>query len=107
MKLDWSLAGQRDNAGGACFTIALPPSPVNRLRIEFVVGDKSIVPFLDNRWWRFRLTSGPYCGFQQGVVLGRRQAEFHDVLAGSELGPVAAGWRQNSEALTYLLKPSA
>ncbi len=34
MKFDWSLVGQRDAAGGASFTLALPPSPVNRLRIE-------------------------------------------------------------------------
>ena len=34
MKFDWSLAGQRSAAGGVSFAIALPPSPVNRLRIE-------------------------------------------------------------------------
>ncbi len=34
MKFDWSLAGQTDAAGGVSFAIALPPSPVNRLRIE-------------------------------------------------------------------------
>src|SRR5208283_2531960 len=31
LKFDWSLAGQPDTAGNVNFTVALPPSPVNRL----------------------------------------------------------------------------
>jgi len=34
MKFDWSLAGHPDPTGGVSFAIALPPSPVNRLRVE-------------------------------------------------------------------------
>jgi hypothetical protein len=45
MKFDWSLAGQRDPAGGASFSIALPPSPVNRLRIELPV---ELAPAIDH-----------------------------------------------------------
>ena len=66
MKLDWSLAGQMDAAGGVNFAIALPPSPVNRMLVELPAGwtptvDRGIVSDegpVDGDFHRFRLDLG-------------------------------------------------
>jgi hypothetical protein len=44
MKFDWSLAGQRDASGVATFRIALPPSPLSRLRLDLPA---ALVPSVD------------------------------------------------------------
>ena len=66
MKFDWSLAGKRDAAGGVSFSIALPPSPVNRLRIVLPIELAPTVDYgivteegpADPGFHRFRLELG-------------------------------------------------
>ncbi len=45
LKFDWSFAGQRDGSAALTFDIALPPSPVNRLRVELPA---DLAPTVDN-----------------------------------------------------------
>jgi hypothetical protein len=71
MKFDWSLAGQRDSAGGENFTIGVPPSPVSHMRLELPaeltpVTDLGIV--IDDgpadpgfRRWKIELGGRPGC----------------------------------------------
>jgi len=87
MKFEWSLIGQRDSAGGAIFNIALPPSPVNRLRIELPTDltaavDRGIVTDegpVDPGFHRCRIELGgmPGCRLQltkAGTAAARPQA---------------------------------
>ena len=77
MKFEWSLAGQQDPAGGAGFVVALPPSPLSRLRIDLppelapavdhgVVTEDGptmlrTVPDRGFRRWRIELGGWPGC----------------------------------------------
>ncbi|MGA2255474.1 MAG: hypothetical protein ABSG53_12485, partial [Thermoguttaceae bacterium] len=105
MKFDWSLTGQRDTAGGVNFTIALPPSPVNRLRIELPA---ELAPTIDHgivtdegpanlgfHRWRLDLGGRPGCrlrlakaGSQEvrpQAVLASQSAAYDFSLRGVEL----------------------
>ena len=90
MKFDWSLAGQRDAAGGVSFTIALPPSPVNRLRIELPA---ELAPTVDHgivteegpadpgfHRWRLELGGRPGCRLRLAKA-GSEEARPQAVLA--------------------------
>ncbi len=90
MKFDWSLAGQRDTAGGVSFAIALPPSPVNRLRIEL---PNELAPTVDHgivtdegptdpgfHRWRLDLGGRPGCRLRLAKA-GSEEARLQAVLA--------------------------
>ena len=90
MKFDWSLAGQPDTAGGVSFTIALPPSPVNRLRIELPA---ELTPTVDHgivsdegpadpgfHRWRLELGGRPGCRLRLAKA-GSEEARPQAVLA--------------------------
>jgi len=90
MKFDWSLAGQQDVGGCVSFTLALPPSPVNRLRIELpadltptvdhgIVTDEGPTDLGFHRW-RLELGGRPGCRLRLAKA-GAAEAKPQAILA--------------------------